>query len=394
MGRLASVNQQPGGRDAGRRLRARPAGRTAQGRGSRRAVAWCCVLALAALAAHPFLLLAQSGRKQTNPKSAPPARESGGARRPSDGGGMPQGDGSSRPPAGKPPATTPKSGADAVEIDDGDVVRIASNLVPIPASVVDAQGRPVTDLALKDFELHVDGEPRALGDLSRAATPVVMAVLFDNSSSLRAGREFEKQAAVKFFKSVLRPIDRAALFSVSTDGVLETPLTNDVRALVRAVENFGKPEGATSLFDVIDQAAEYLRPHRGRKVIVIVSDGVDTSSRLDFDTTLRRALVADCQIYAVQTGHSDNTNLRDLVAERRLQEMTAQTGGAVYAPRTNPELDLAFASISADLAQQYVLSYYPSGSPRAGSFHVFTLRVPARQGLRVRTRKGYYTPKG
>ncbi|HVG38066.1 MAG TPA: VWA domain-containing protein, partial [Pyrinomonadaceae bacterium] len=281
-----------------------------------------------------------------------------------------------------------------MEIDEGEVVRIASNLVPIPTSVVDAQGRPVTNLALKDFELHVDGEPRPLGDLSRAETPVIMAVLFDNSSSLRAGREFEKQSAIKFFKNVLRPVDRAALFSVSTDGALEAPLTNDVKALVRAVENFGKPEGATSLFDVIDQAADYLRPHRGRKVIVLVSDGVDTSSRLDFDTTLRRALAADCQIYAVQTGHSDNTNLRDLVAERRLQELTAQTGGAVYAPRSNPELDKAFASISADLAQQYVLSYYPTGALRAGSFHAFTLRVPARHGLRVRTRKGYYTPKG
>jgi len=350
----------------------------------------CCLLALAAIAAPPSFSLAQSGRKQANP----PSKSSPRVRRPSDAGPASQND-AARPSAGKSSAETPKDdGANPVEIDDGEVVRIASNLVPIPASVVDAQGRPVTDLGLKDFELHVDGEPRSLGDLSRAETPVVMAVLFDNSSSLRAGREFEKQAAVKFFKNVLRPVDRAALFSVSTDGVLEAPLTNDVRALVRAVENFGKPEGATSLFDVLDQAADYLRPHRGRKVIVIVSDGVDTSSRLDFDTALRRALAADCQIYAVQTGHSDNTNLRDLVAERRLQELTAQTGGAVYAPRSNSELDQAFISISADLAQQYILSYYPSGALRAGSFHAFTLRIPARHGLRVRTRKGYYTPKG
>jgi Ca-activated chloride channel family protein len=352
--------------------------------------AWGCLLALAAIAAPSSFLIAQSGRKQANPSSkSPPAR----VRRPSDAGPASQND-AARPSAGKPPAELPESGATPVEIDEGEVVRIASNLVPIPTSVVDAQGRPVTNLALKDFELHVDGEPRPLGDLSRAETPVIMAVLFDNSSSLRAGREFEKQSAIKFFKNVLRPVDRAALFSVSTDGALEAPLTNDVKALVRAVENFGKPEGATSLFDVIDQAADYLRPHRGRKVIVLVSDGVDTSSRLDFDTTLRRALAADCQIYAVQTGHSDNTNLRDLVAERRLQELTAQTGGAVYAPRSNPELDKAFASISADLAQQYVLSYYPTGALRAGSFHAFTLRVPARHGLRVRTRKGYYTPKG
>ncbi len=270
-------------------------------------------------------------------------------------------------------------------------MRINSNLVTVPASVIDGQGRPVTDLKLEDFELRVDGQPKTISELGSSQTPVVMALLFDNSSSLTAAREFERQAAIRFFRSVMRPIDQAAIYSVSTYPTLSQPMTNDVRMLVRTIERFGKPEGATALFDAVIQAADYLRPfQQGRKVIVIVSDGADTLSESDFDSALKRAQSADCQIYAVQTGHNENTNLRDLAAERRLQDFAGQTGGAVYVPRGTNDLDVAFAQISADLAQQYVLSYYPSEERRDNLFRTINVRVVTRPNLRVRARKGYY----
>ena len=286
-----------------------------------------------------------------------------------------------------------KPGAD--DADDGEVVRINSNLVPIPASVVDAQGRVVTDLRAEDFELRVDGAVRPIGDVSHSETPVSIALLFDNSSSLNASREFERKAGTDFLKSVVRRVDRAAVYSISTTPELSHPLTNDVRLLVRTVENFGRAEGATALFDTIAAAADYLQPQRTRKVIVIVSDGTDTISDLDFDQTLARVLADDCQVYAVQTGDSESANLRDLAGERRLQEFAAQTGGEVFRPRSNAELSAAFVQIAADLSQQYILSYYPdSAEPRDGRFRSFTLSVKTRPGLRVRTRRGYYSPKG
>jgi Ca-activated chloride channel family protein len=293
-----------------------------------------------------------------------------------------------------PGGATPNAKATEGDDDEGEVVRISSNLVPLPASVVDAQGRAIADLKSEDFELRVDGVVKPIGDLSRSETPVSIALLFDNSSSLNATREFERQAGVRFLKAVVRPVDRAAVYSISTEPWLAQPLTNDVRALVRTVENFGKAEGATALFDTVASAADYLKPQKTRKVILIVSDGTDTISDLDFDTTMARLLADDCQVYAVQTGNSDSANLRDLAGERRLQEFAAQTGGAVYVPRTNAELAEAFRQIASDLSQQYVLSYYPTGEPRDGRFRTFTLQVKTRPNLRVRTRKGYYAPKG
>lgn len=290
----------------------------------------------------------------------------------------------------RPAGATTDDGKD----DPDDVVRITSNLVPIIASVTDTLGRAVTDLQLQDFELLIDGQPRPISNISRFDTPVRMTLLFDNSSSLTAAREFEKKAAIRFFRRVLRSVDQAAIYSVSTVPLLEQPFTSDVPTLVRTIKNFGKPRGATALFDSVVQAAKYLYPQQGRKVIVIVSDGTDTISTIDFNRSLQLVQTTNCQVYSVQTGHSNNANLRDLAAERRLEEYALQTGGAVYTPQSTLELDAAFAQIAADLAQQYILSYYPTDEPADGRFRKITLQVHNRPNLRPRARKGYYSPKG
>jgi Ca-activated chloride channel family protein len=279
------------------------------------------------------------------------------------------------------------------EVDPSDTVRVTSNLVPIPASVVDPKGFAIIGLKLEDFELLVDGQVKSISDMTRAETSVRLAMLFDNSGSLDMAREFEKQAAMHFFRKVMRPSDEAAIYSVESESYLAQPLTNDVGRLERTIESFGRPEGSTSLFDAIIDAAAYLRPYNSRRVLVIVSDGVETTSRNDFETTIQRVLADDCQIFIVQTGLYDGANLRALAAERRMEQLAGQTGGAVYIPKTTNELDMAFQQIAADLAHQYVLSYYPGDERRDGRFHVIDLRVRSRKDVRVRARKGYYSPK-
>jgi VWFA-related protein len=279
------------------------------------------------------------------------------------------------------------------EVDDSDTVRVISNLVPIPASVVDNGGLAVTGLKLEDFELRVDGQLKAISDMTRSETSVRLVMLFDNSGSLDFARDFEKQAARRFFRQVMRPADEAAIYSVESDSYLAQPLTSDVQLLERTIESFGKPEGSTSLFDAIIDAAAYLRPYTGRRVMVIVSDGIETTSRNDFETTIQRVLASDCQIFIVQTGLYEGANLRALAAERRMEQISGQTGGAVYIPKTTVELNEAFQQIAADLAHQYVLSYYPRDERRDGRFHTIDLRIRARKDVRVRARRGYYSPR-
>jgi Ca-activated chloride channel family protein len=285
------------------------------------------------------------------------------------------------------------------------VIRVDSALVPIPVSVLDGRGVPVANLKLEDFLLQIDGKDAAIGEVSRSDTPVRLALLFDNSSSVTIAREFEKKAAIRFFKRVIRPDkDLVALFSVATVARLEQTLTKDVSMLVNAIENFAAPAGATALLDGIIEASNYLQDSSGRRVIVIVSDGDDTVSDATFEMAMKAVQLANVQIYVVKTTDFENfkrtgqrggsANLRQLSAERRMQEFALQTGGAVYSPIDEDELDAAFAQISAELSQQYILSYYPeSEADKRGEFRTIALSVKTRPNLQLRTRKGYYVPR-
>ena len=104
--------------------------------------------------------------------------------------------------------------------------------------------------------------------------------------------------------------------------------------------------------------------------------------------------LVDFENYKRTGQRGGNANLRQLAAERRMQEITSQTGGAVYSPLDEDELDRAFNQISAELAQQYILSYYPEDErDKRGEFRSISLSVKNRQNLTIRTRKGYYIPK-
>ena len=307
----------------------------------------------------------------------------------------------------RPPVPTAKPTPTPAPVDDNEegVIKVNSFLVPIPASILGADGQAVTNLKLEDFELTINGQKAEIGDLARSETPVRLALLFDNSSSVSIAREFEKKAAIRFFKRVIRPDkDLVSLFSVSTISQLEQPLTRDVSLLINGIEGFQPPEGATALLDGIIKAAVYLREVQGRRVIVIVSDGDDTISNSTLEETVKALQTANCQVYVVKTTDFENykrtgqrggnANIRQLAAERRMQEITAQTGGAVYSPVDEGELDRAFNQISAELAQQYILSYYPEDqSDQRGEFRSINVSIKNRQNLTIRTRKGYYVPR-
>ena len=297
------------------------------------------------------------------------------------------------------PASTP------VSVEDPDTIKVSSGLVPIPVSVFDARGRAILDLKIEDFILRINDKEVEIGELSRAESPVRLALLFDNSSSVTVAREFEKKAAIRFFRRVIRPEkDLVALFSVATVSRLEQPLTKDIDPLIDAIEGFAPPEGATSLLDGIVEASKYLGEASGRRVIVIVSDGDDTISDASFDETIKALQVANVQVYVVKTTDFENAirtgqrkgsaNLRQLAAEHRMQEIAKQTGGYVWSPLDEDELDQAFDQISAELAQQYVISYYPEPEPeRRGEFRSIGVAVKNRPATTIRTRKGYYVPR-
>lgn len=284
-------------------------------------------------------------------------------------------------------------------------INIEAALVPIPVSVIDNQtGRALTNLDLKDFELKVDGNTVEIGEIFRSESPVRLALLFDNSSSVTVAREFEQKAAIQFFKRVIRPDkDLAALYSVATTAELQQILTTDVSALIQSIKSLPPPEGATSLHDALIEASNYLEDYTGRRVIVVVSDGQDTLSDATFDEMVKAVQENNCQVYIVHTNEFENqkrtgtrggnANLQALAAEHRMKILAEQTGGAVYSPVDEDELETAFNQISVELANQYILGYYPDEETKDNRFRTIDLKINSDKNLTIRARKGYYVSK-
>jgi Ca-activated chloride channel homolog len=304
-----------------------------------------------------------------------------------------------QPPKIRLPETPPQN--------PDDTIRINSDLVTVIATIARRSEDDRVDLKREDFEILEDGVPQEIANFARdVELPLKLIVLFDSSLSVSQKLDFERRAVGKFFERVIRGKDQAALFAFSSDIIVIQDFTNKIPLLVEATKQL-KAEGATSLYDAIYLAADYLKPMQGRKVIVIVSDGSDTTSNKGLLEVLAQAQQADAVVFSVYTGNRGfSQNLRDLAGERALETLTSETGGEVFYPRATPgtageaideqslkELDLVFAALADQLRTQFTLGFFSSNDKRDGSFRKLTVRIK-KKGYVMRARKGYYAPKG
>jgi Ca-activated chloride channel family protein len=318
-----------------------------------------------------------------------------------------------KPPGPKPKIRLPENPRRQKEKggkESEDTIRINSDLVNIVVTIAGRPSNASLDLKPEDFEIFEDGAPQEIANFSRNADqPLKMVMLFDTSLSVARVLDFERIAAARFFERVIRPQDRAAVFSVSTDVVVLQEFTNRVPLLADATRHL-KAQGATSLYDGIYLAADYLKKAQGRRVIVIVSDGGDTTSNKSLLGALAQSQESDAVIFAVFTGNPfPSQNLRDLAAERALEALTGETGGEVLNPKlpigkngsrhgeetddiSLKELDLAFDNLAEQFRTQYVLGFFSTNEKRDGSFRKLSVRIK-KPGYFARARSGYYAPK-
>jgi Ca-activated chloride channel homolog len=291
--------------------------------------------------------------------------------------------------------------------DNGVSIRINSDLVSVVTTISRKSPDDPLELSREDFEVLEDGVPQEIANFAREAEqPLQLIMLFDTSMSVSNKIDFERRAASKFFERVMRPQDRAALFAFSSEIDVLQGLTGRVPLLVNAVKQLFV-QGATSLYDAVFLAADYLKPIQGRRVIVVVSDGGDTTSQRTLLDALGNAQRSDVMIFAVFTGNRNiSENLRDLAGERALEILTSETGGVLYRPIATPgtqgkevdeksikELDLAFYDLAEQLQTQYTLGFYSSNDKRDGTYRKLAVRIK-KPGYTTRARSGYYAPKG
>ncbi|MBX7221827.1 MAG: VWA domain-containing protein [Blastocatellia bacterium] len=294
------------------------------------------------------------------------------------------------PPEVKGPVKKDKTGA--VQDDKNDI-RVRSDLVTVAATVLRKNDEPVSRLERDDFEIYEDGKLQKIEAFSHEENnPLRLVMLLDTSSSVRNRLKFEQEAAVRFFREVLRPIDRAAFYSFNHDIVLRQDMTSDTTALESSTKGL-EARGGTAIFDAIFVAAQRVGREKGRRVIVIVSDGSNTISKVTLARALEEVRKSEAVVYGVYAAAKTRYDdfLQD-TSQSTLETLARETGGRVFRTESAELLATQFAQLTAELKAQYNLAYYSTNDSHDGKYRKIEVRVK-RPDLQVRARDGYIAPK-
>lgn len=272
---------------------------------------------------------------------------------------------------------------------------IRVNLVRLLVSVHNAAGGPVTTLSKEDFRLLDSDVPQEIAVFERnTSLPLSVAVLIDTSGSTQKDLHFEVDSVQRFVPTLLgsgNPDDTFALFSFNWRTSLEVDFSRSQKRAERALHAL-HGEGGTSLYDALYLASDALTGREGRHVIVVVTDGGDTTSYKKYDDALAAAQRADVVMYPVVVIPIENDAGRNTGGEHALATLAASTGGRIFYPEGFDKLDAAFSEILRDLRTQYLLGFYPTNvleQPRL--YHQVKVQT-LDPTLRVLARTGYYAP--
>ncbi len=259
------------------------------------------------------------------------------------------------------------------------------NVVELPVSVTDKAGAPVAGLTREQFSVLEDGKAQTVTAFSYASNlPIAVGVLMDRSGSMKPRMKDAKAAASKFLTSIIKPGDRAFVGGFAFDSTHVAPFVSDQTLLRLQVEAIGEAEGGTSLYDAIVTGLYRFRNMQGRKALILITDGEDTTSRLPFDEMLTYARAARVPLYFIGIG----MGFSDMSGTSKMKLLAAETGGVAYFVRGVKQLDETYRQLESDLRSQYLLTYNAQSSKMDRKYRGVEVKV-ARPDTHVRTIRGY-----
>lgn len=334
--------------------------------------------------------------------------------------------------------------------EDKEEIKIESRLVMIPVSVTDNEGQPVTGLTANDFRVLEENKKQEIAEVADAEkVPLEIALLFDISATTNPMFEFEQLTAAKFLQDIMRPEDRATVFTIGQNPVMVQARDTAQNAGV-SIKNIQPTKQFTAFYDTVRAASEYLNkntPEGRRKVIVVISDGEDTNSagiakalqdgyrslgrkidsidskslyeftvkKRDEANTNERAKVlkslqnADMVFYSINpAGSSYKLNKMSQVGQVNMEKFAVETGGTAFLPkflpidlksnyenttnlRKNTEtLEGIFRQLANELRAQYLVQYYSDHDFPTGKYVKINVGVANRPNIKVRAREGYF----
>lgn len=356
------------------------------------------------------------------------------------------------------PANQQQKNSSTEEVDEGDVVRVETQLVTVPAVVTDKTGHPIPTLKQENFVVFEDGKPQRLTNFATTDAPFEIALLLDTSGSTREELGLIRDAANAFI-SALRPGDRIAVVAFnneqSTRGPVAivdvlSPLTDKRTVLRNAIANVRTSNG-TPFYDALGKIGDEIfrgppeEQFRGRRAVVALTDGVDSSSNSDIVEARGRLARAGVASYFIQVSTEDYVEDRLLkdcqddgrltlsakqlerfrrlfvpsadrddykdfcklgqfermdisrqlynLARREMDQLSRTSGGRNFEAATLQQASAAFAQVANEIGTQYSLGYYPSDKARDGRYRQIKVELRGVRDATVRARDGYYAPK-
>jgi len=283
--------------------------------------------------------------------------------------------------------------------DSVETIKINSSLVAVPVSVTDAAGRPVRNLTAEDFLLEEEGKRQQVVTLDNPGkSPVEIALLFDITGSVYDLFQFQRKAALRFLKEALKPNDAVSIFTIGVRPKLVRSRVIGVNKAIAAAQAIEPTKEATSFYDTVVEAAQYLGQTAApgaRRVIVVISDGEDMlSENYRLSDAMKELQRRDCLFYSINpSGPSIRLNKISVRGQDGMVSLASATGGTAFLPNGPQDLNEVFSRITAELQAQYLLGYYSTDERADGRFRKITVRVPRRPGLHLRARQGYYASK-
>ena len=276
-------------------------------------------------------------------------------------------------------------------------LRVDVNLVNVFVTVTDAHGAPIAGLTKENFLLKEDDHQQKIAVFDKeSALPLSIALAIDTSLSTRHDLPLEQASAKRFAHAILRPVDALSVYGFS-EVVSESTrgYTPDLRRIDEAIDHI-RVGAATAVYDAIYLASRALDNRKGRKVIVLITDGADTASRIDYKEAVRAAEEAEAIVYSIIIVPIENSAGRETGGEHALIQLSDDTGGKYYYATSTADLDVAFQKISDELRTQYLLAYYPTQRASWSEFRRIEVKVegvPESSAYHIRHRAGYYTVK-
>jgi Ca-activated chloride channel homolog len=260
--------------------------------------------------------------------------------------------------------------------------------VPLYVTVTDREGRLVPDLAQEDFEVYDNGKLQKLTLFENKNTPISVVVMLDSSGSMTLILDRVKQAAEQFLMRLL-PEDtgRVGAFNDKIEFHPEDAFTSDRDLLIRSLKelDYGYP---TKLWDAVDESIRRLETVQGRKVILVFTDGADTSSRRDLDDVMNQARAKEIMVYAIglETEIFNGQHRQRSSPDRGLKKLAEETGGGFFLLKKEDELGPTFTRVAHELHSQYILGFSPAALD--GKVHKLDVKIK-KQGMNPRARKSY-----